>query len=231
MRLNDYFHVPRVINLPHRRDRRRQMRAQLKKARVHAEFFSAARMKEAGDWPSAGARGCFDSHYRVLKQALESDAPNVLVMEDDLEFQPDFPAVEQRVVREIAATDWDLLYLGHLLDNSNSGPNALELTDEPVMTTYFYAVNASILPRLVCFLEQVRSRPAGHPLGGPQHVDGALFMFRKQNPDVRTFLVKPRLGLQSASRSDVHAAWYDRLPLAGWAINVARRARRTLAPA
>ncbi len=228
MKLNDLFHHPQVINLAHRSDRRRQVNAQLKRAGVQAGFFLAQRMTEAGDWPSAGARGCFDSHFRILEQALSANEPNVLLIEDDLEFAPDFRAVEELVMAQIAEADWDICYLGHLFADESTPPHALERTDEPVMTTYFYAVNGRILPRLVEFLRQVRERPAGHPLGGPQHVDGALTMFRQQNPDVCTLLVKPRLGIQSASRSDVNAAWYDQLPLAGALINFARRCRRKL---
>ncbi len=65
-------------------------------------------------------------------------------------------------------------------------------------------------------------------MGGPQHFDGALSMFREQNPDVRTLIARPRLGFQRRSRSDISSAWYDRLPLAGWLINLGRRVRRVL---
>ena len=226
MRLNDLFANPRVINLAHRRDRRRQMNAELNRVGVRAEFFLAQRMREVGDWPSAGARGCFDSHFRILEKVLEAGEPNALMIEDDLEFAPEFGQVEGQVMEQIAAADWDICYLGHLVAEAPAGEHTLELTGEPVMTTYFYAVNGRILPRLVEFLRQVKSRPAGHPLGGPQHIDGALYMFRQQNPDVRTLLVQPRLGVQSASRSDVNAAWYDKLPVAGALINFVRRSRR-----
>ena len=37
----------------------------------HVEFFPAVRATAVDDWPSLGARGCFLSHYAVLKQALK----------------------------------------------------------------------------------------------------------------------------------------------------------------
>ena len=229
MKLNDYFEQVQVINLPDRTDRRRQMQTQLNRAGLRANFFPAVRAVEAGDWPSAGTWGCFQSHFRVLEGALQGGARNVLVLEDDLDFVPQFPGIEPEIVGQIAGADWDLLYLGHLVETAM--PARLELTAQPLMTADFYAVNGRVLPRLVNFLNLVQMRPAGDPLGGPQHFDGALCMFRAQNPDVRTLMVMPRLGHQRASRSDISSAWYDRLPVAGELINLARRLRRAVAPA
>ena len=229
MKLNDYFEQVQVINLLDRTDRRSQMQTQLNRAGLRAKFYPAVRALGAGDWPSAGAWGCFQSHFRVLESAMDAGARNLLVLEDDLDFVPQFAALEPEIVRQIAAAEWDLLYLGHLAETSE--PIRLELTEQPLMTAYFYAVNGRVLPRLVRFLNQVQMRPAGDPLGGPQHFDGALCMFRAQNPDVRTLMTMPRLGHQRPSRSDISSAWYDRLPVAGGLINVARRMRRAVAPA
>ncbi len=231
MTLNHYFDQIRVVNLPERTDRRREMQTQLNRAGVRAEFFPAVRAVAAGDWPSAGAWGCFQSHYRILESALRAGARNVLIIEDDLDFVPEFKALEPEIVRQIASAEWDVLYLGHLGESADHRPIRLELTEKPLMTAYFYAVNARVLPRLVQFLNLVQMRPAGDPLGGPQHFDGAMCMFRAQNPDVRTLTVMPRLGHQRRSRSDISSAWYDRLPLAGGLINLARRMRRVLVPA
>ncbi len=230
MNFNDVFENVQVINLPERRDRRRQMQFQLKGAGMRAEFFPAERAVEAGDWPSAGARGCFQSHFKILDQALRAGDPNVLILEDDLDFAPDFKHFQEQALSLIAAADWDLLYLGHLEDEWTSRHFALELTDKPLMTAYFYAVHGRVLPRLVEFLQSVQNRQAGDPLGGPQHYDGALCMFRAQNPDVRTLIASPRLGFQRQSRSDISAAWYDQLPLVSGLINVGRRIRRVLRP-
>jgi len=226
MKLNDYFERVYIVNLPERRDRRREMQAQLKRINLRASFFPAVRVSEAGDWPGLGARGCFQSHFQILQKALCSGARNVMILEDDLDFSPILQGIEKELTAMLAAGDWDLLYLGHVEPlPEHSGVKLLPWT-EPLMTAHFYAINGRILERLVQFLEFVQARPSGHPLGGPQHYDGALCMFRAQNPDIKTLIVTPNLGSQRSSRSDISSAWYDRLPLLGHLINAARRLRR-----
>ena len=226
MKLNSYFELIYVINLPERLDRRREMQQQLKLAALKADFFPATRVSEAGDWPSVGARGCYQSHLAILKEALQSQAHRVMVLEDDLDFSPRLKMFETELLDKIALSDWDILYLGHVEPLPDQNRLELVPSSGPIMTAHFYAVNARILQRLVTFLELVQSRPAGDPLGGPQHYDGALWMFRQQNPDVKAVIVLPSLGFQRSSRSDICVGWYDRIPLIPNILNSARRLRR-----
>jgi hypothetical protein len=227
--LNDYFERVVVINLPERRDRRREMEAQLGKFSLSAEFFPAVKVTEVGEWPGLGARGCFLSHYNVLKQALDAGARNVLLLEDDLDFSPRLPALTPELVRHLECEEWGFLYLGHIeqLSTSDSSFHLVPWTD-PLMTAHFLAINRGTLERLVHFLEQVMSRPDGHPLGGPQHVDGAYSMFRAQNPDVVTLLASPSLGWQRSSRSDISASRYENIPVVRELLGMARRVKRAL---
>ena len=226
--LNQYFERIVVINLPQRLDRRREMEAQLQSINLTAEFFPAIQPRDQGEWPSLGARGCFLSHYTVLKEALSIGSENVLFLEDDLDFSPSLPSFEAELIRQISSQPWDFLYLGHLEMQSVLDTGRLQLVpwSAGLRTTHFYAVNRSVLARLVAFLEQVMSRPDGHPLGGPQHIDGAYSMFRAQNPDVITLIANPVLGAQRSSRSDITAAWYDSVPGLVNVLNIARSVRR-----
>jgi len=230
VKLNNYFAQVHVINLPERRDRRREMQTQLKRVGLRADFFPAVRATEVGDWPSLGTRGCFQSHYEIVKRAQQTGARNLLVLEDDLDFVPVLPALEANLVAALGNQPWDLLHLGHVERLPEETELKLIEWQAPIMTAHFYAINGRIFARLLKFLELVQSRPAGHPLGGPQHYDGALSMFRAQNPDLRTLIVSPNLGVQRSSRSDIHFAWYDKVPLVGAAINAARRIRRLRNP-
>jgi len=227
--LNEYFERTLVINLPERRDRRREMQAQLKKFNLSAEFFPAIKVTEVGDWPGLGARGCFLSHYNILKQALDAGARNVLILEDDLDFSPSLPTVTPEVLRQLEREDWGFLYLGHI-ESLPSDENSLPLVPwaGPLRTTHFLAVNRSALKRVVFFLEQVMSRPDGHPLGGPQHVDGAYSMCRAQNEDIRTLVASPSLGWQRSSRSDISASRYETIPVVREMLGAARRIKRAL---
>ncbi len=221
-----------IINLPSRADRRREMRSELSRLGLEPkagqiDFFPAVRATAVEDWPSLGARGCFQSHYQVLKAARDSGLRAVLVIEDDCCFTPELIARQAEVAALLSGDDWDIVHLGHV-EAAAMQDSLLRPWDQPVMTAHLYAVHRNILPRLVEYLEQVMARPNGHPEGGPQHYDGALCMFRDQNPDVRTWIGAPNLATQRSSRSDIHGQWWDRMPVVRTAVNVLRMARRML---
>jgi hypothetical protein len=78
----------------------------------------------------------------------------------------------------------------------------------------------------VPYLEAMQARPAGDAAGGPMHVDGAYFWFRRAHPHVRAVLATRVLGYQRPSRTDVHAPrWFDRLPGLHRAVELVRGAR------
>jgi hypothetical protein len=225
--LNNFEFVS-IINLPDRTDRRRDMERQLSAIGLppragRVEFFPAVRASAIDDWPSLGARGCFTSHYTVLKLALERRLQNILVMEDDCEFAPISEQFEHEAVRTLQESPWDIVHLGHCEKPESSFPPTLIRWHRPTMGAHLYAVNRSVLGRLVRFLEQVMQRPDGHPEGGPQHYDGALTMFRDQNKDVIALIAAPSIAGQRSSRSDIHGRWFDRLPALRAAANGVRR--------
>lgn len=209
-----------VVNLPERTDRRREMEQQLRAVGVAADdprlrFFAAKRPTEKGDWPSLGAKGCFASHLELLTQALRDGLGNVLVLEDDCDFTPRSSAVRESLARSLETTDWDLAYLGHpvALDDAPGADIGTWVAHAgSFQQSHCYAVNGRTLPRLVEFLEAITRRPEGHALGGPQHYDGALNMFRQQNPDLKTLLAGPSLAHQRSSKSDIFEHWYDKVP-------------------
>jgi glycosyl transferase family 25 len=209
-----------VVNLPERTDRRREMDAQLRLVGVAADdprlkFFAAKRPTENGDWPSLGAKGCFASHLELLTQALRDGVRNILVLEDDCDFTARPDAVREALARSLDSAEWDLAYLGHpvaLDDATGSDLGTWVASSAPFQQSHCYAVNGRALPRLVEFLEAITRRPEGHPLGGPQHYDGALNMFRLQNPDIKTLLAGPSLAHQRSSKSDIFEHWYDKVP-------------------
>ena len=211
-----YFERIEIINLVERNDRRQEMLAQLKRLDLsplpgRVEFFSAQRPTRMGDWPSVGARGCFLSHYEVLRRARDEGLRNILVLEDDCDFAPEFVKQQYRLTQALSETAWDILYLGHRERVDSNGSISLLAWSRPLMTAHAYAVDGVVLPRLVKHLEKVMDRPRGHPEGGRQHYDGALSTFRSQNEEIRTVIVVPSLATQRSSRSDINKnRWFDR---------------------
>ena len=234
MKLIDFFDRVYAINLPSRKDRRQMIVQELKKAGMRpkpnqVEIFAAIRPDNAGDFPSIGARGCFESHLAILKQAQADRLSNVLIVEDDLKISERFRTEQAVLLDRLSRTDWGFAYFGHIEPVENSGDVTLTPFSEPLITAHFYAVNGKILERLVCFLEEVKRRPPGHPDGGPMHIDGAYSAWREQNPDIVTLIASPNLGWQQSSRSDISCnAWFDRLPVFMEMASLARMGKQWL---
>jgi glycosyl transferase family 25 len=193
-----------VINLPSRRDRRREMQRQLSMINWQADFYDAIRPNEAAGFSSIGARGCFLSHLSVLRQARDDKVDMLMILEDDLDFTKDFhnlwKGVEANLLRQAASPC--IIYLGHYLDIQGEG--LVQLSPEVnVRCTQFMAITAPALLLITDELEQILARPPGHPDGGPMHVDGAYSTIRARHPKLTTFAHAPALGFQRPSRTDI----------------------------
>lgn len=208
----NFFDLILVLNLETRMDRRQEISDDLLKhdikLGVDAQIFKAVRPDDAGNFPSIGARGCFESHLMMLKEAQDKGVEKLLIIEDDLAIEMKWSSYAGNLIENIQAIDWDIVYFGYEINHElegafNSDSVNLKKWKCPVKTTHFYAVHNKIFDRLIGFLETLQTRPAGDPQGGPMHVDGALTTFRKQNPDVVTYLANPCLGFQRPSKTDI----------------------------
>ena len=210
-----------VINLPERRDRRREFERQLRRLGLDYDnagvtLFAAVRPDSPAGFPTIGARGCFLSHLEVLRSARDRGAERITICEDDLDFSADFERRAAPIFDALAGTQWDMFYGG--LDAATHGPVAgseLGRLDpgQRVLRTHFLALRRPAITALVPYLEAITWREPGDPAGGPMHVDGAYSHFRADHPEIVTLAVSPALGYQRASRTDVHdLRWFDRLP-------------------
>ena len=210
----EHFDSVRIVNLVDRTDRRREIAAQL--ARVGAtddpttSFFAARRPSDSGDFPSLGARGCFESHLAIVRQALADGVERLLIIEDDFDFAPDIDRHGPQVMAALAKASWDVFYGAPILDAGADRDVTADfsgLADLPsnlsILTTSCVGFRRTALTLLEPFLAAMLNRPAGSPDYGPMHVDGAYSVFRQQHPQLRTLVCKPALGAQRASRSDI----------------------------
>ena len=216
-----------VISLPNRSDRRRAMGRELAKIGWSAEFFPAIRPKSASGFPSIGAHGCFLSHLSVLKHAHNRGAAELIILEDDVNFSPEFISRWSTAISDLEDREWSIFFAGHRLRELPSGLSKLE-PQKVVQCAHFLAINGSAIPPLIEGLEAILSRPAGHPQGGPMHVDGAYSTIRAQNPSLVTYAYFPPLGYQRPSRTDIgDLKWFDRIEFLKPLIDVGRRLKAT----
>ncbi|MDX2230812.1 MAG: glycosyltransferase family 25 protein [Leptolyngbyaceae cyanobacterium bins.349] len=231
MKILDFFQRGYVINLPERTDRRKGAAAELNKLGLSftpgkLELFAAIRPTETGGFPSIGAHGCFLSHLQILKQARAEGLANVLIMEDDLFINRAFKEVEASVVEQLSQQEWDMVYFGDSTDRPVIFPVQFNRLNHDILTTTFYGVNASVYDQFIHFLETLKSRPSGHPDGGPMHLDGAYNVFRCQNPEVIALQTNGGLVAQRSSRSDIYPnAWYENMPMLRPAVELVRKGK------
>lgn len=210
----DQFDRVCVINIVDRTDRRREMMAQLQRVGAADDprtiFFAARRPADPGPFPSLGARGCYESHFGVIRQALTDGIERLLIFEDDFDFAR---AIDRRgppLMAALAASRWDVFYGASVIDNAHErlvcadGHGLAEVApDIAVETASCVGFERPALLLLEPFLRAILGRPAGSPDYGPMHVDGAYSVFRQQHHELRTLAARPGIGAQRASRSDI----------------------------
>jgi hypothetical protein len=203
-----------VINLESRTDRRFQMMEQLRTINWAAEFFPAVRPLDKGGFPSIGARGCFLSHLNTLKLAKDRNLDRLILIEDDLNFDLNFSKAWTNVEQFLNSQDYELFYPAHTSKLSGLAGIAQLPSDHGIQCSHFLIFSRKGIDKAIENLEAMFSRPGGHPLGGPMHVDGAYSTIRRHNLDFRTYAHFPSLGYQRPSRTDVgESRWFDHFPV------------------
>ena len=191
------FDIIRIVNLPERKDRRREMMGELAALGLaddpRVAFFPAIRPESAGPFASVGARGCFESHLAILREAVERDC-SVLVVEDDCAFGP--------MARNYDFGDgWDIFYGGYYATDPEN------VTESDIIGSHMMGFSASGARQVCAYLASLEF-DQGHP-----PIDGAYIWFRRAHPEVSTRLAVPPLAHQRPSRSDIaDLPFYDRLP-------------------
>ncbi len=212
-----------VINLEYRKDRRIAMEKQLSRIGWHAEFISAVRPTDAGRFPSIGARGCFLSHLSVLRKAQDAATQQLIILEDDVNFTQEFGERWRSSISELEKQEWSIFYPGHLIDGLPVGLSRISPSIS-VKGTHFMVINGRAISTLVDGLEKILTRPYGHPLGSPIHVDGAYTVIRRHDHSLVTYAQFPVLGYQRPSRTDIgDLKWFDRVGILTPIASLARK--------
>lgn len=205
----DSFDRIRIISLPERADRQRQMRRQLAAVGLdndpRVEFFDACRVTDPGMFRGNGERGCFISHSIIISQAAAA-SQSVLILEDDCDFLPEAKAYE-------AIGPWDVFYGGYLAQS----PNDLENSD--IIGSHFMGLNVTAAKKASTYFARYQDpdfppdrRSAAESGFDPAirpGADGAYVWFRRAHPELRTEFAL--LSKQRSSRTDIgELRWFDR---------------------
>jgi hypothetical protein len=136
----------------------------------------------------AGAHGCWLSHLTVLRQAMEDQVEELLVLEDDARFVPHFAKRFREFERELPL-DWRLVMLGGQHDGMPTPVAPLVLRCSDTRRTHAYVVRRSGMPALL-----------GTWLTATTHID---FLLPRVQERIRTYAPRPFLVGQGRGVSDV----------------------------
>jgi GR25 family glycosyltransferase involved in LPS biosynthesis len=197
MRVINCFDRIEVINLPHRRDRRRAMERELGRLGLGCDprvsFFKAVRPDEQGDFTSVGARGVYLSQKTILLAAAAA-GHSVLILEDDCAFRDGAAEYHSEAA-------WDIFYGGYRASNPS------DLLSSDIIGAHMMGFSARGAQLVSHYLSKL-SYQGIHP-----PIDAAYVWFRRNYPDVATEFAVPPLARQRSSRSDIaDLKFYDRAP-------------------
>ena len=236
--LEEVFDRVYIINLVDRVDRKAEMTAQLALIGLASddplvEWVAASRPTDRGDFPSVGARGCFQSHLDILGRAVAGGYRSILILEDDVDWTRAALSFDPTTLSELLNTDWKLLHGGHGADGYMSAEGGLTLEPmnpaEDVLLTHFIGLRDEAIPAAHAHLGALLTRPKGSSQGGPMHVDGAYTWLRRGNPGMASYICRPSLARQRPSMSDVTppSGWRS-LPGVGKTLGTLRHLRKKL---
>jgi glycosyl transferase family 25 len=198
----DAFDSIRILNLPHRADRRREMLKELRRYGLaddpRVSFFRASSADHPGGFSSKSVHGCFASHLALLETAAEA-GERVLVLEDDCDFTPAARTYD-------LPPQWDIFYGGYLADDPG------DLENSNIIGAHCMGYSPRAARRLAAYLRRLLDDPnfapdakaAADPNFDPAikpPFDGAIVWFRRANPDLKS--VFAQIAVQRSSRSDI----------------------------
>ena len=222
------FDLIRVVNLPERADRRREMDAQFKAIGILGDpriaYFPAIRADGPGPFLKVGSHGNFLARIALFREAAAQGA-SILILEDDCNF------LVPEVFEASLPPNWDIFYGGFEMvgdaapeDSSLIGSHCMAFSAEAAAAGADY-LTRYLEPDFECDPIAV-AEPGYNPAIRPP-IDGAMVWMRRAYPQLVTCF--ERISVQRASRSDVSGGKaIDRLPVVRDAVALARRVRNRL---
>lgn len=144
MTLNDWFPHKLCINLERRPDRWKRMQARFRQFGidpiVRLPAIDSRKIAIPSDWKYLpGTYGCKESHILAVNRARHQRWPSVLILEDDVVFDPELSQNFGRYAMQVPG-DWDMLFFGCIHDGEpvRVAENVVRVTKS--YSTYAYAI-------------------------------------------------------------------------------------------
>ena len=143
----DFFDQIKCINLNTRDDKMIESSKVFKKLKIPVEYYRVDKH------PTDGARGCYESHLSIIREAYYRGCKNVLIFEDDV---IDSPYFEEKIISKAIDfmennRDWDIFYFGHMPDifSSSSTSISSNIIKTQSTLTHAYVVSRKYMKQLI----------------------------------------------------------------------------------
>ena len=180
MKLNKYLSDVKsiIINLKERKDKREYIEKELKNKNINYTFFLANKHKDP-------KRGCLESHFNIIKDAIKNNIKYLFIMEDDCKFINKLDSMEK------PPSNWDMIYLGgtvhRIMDKKYKGFARVQC-----WTTHAYILNLTNKELISSLLEA-------------EKFDGEIDRFYLQiiHPKFNAYMCDPMIAIQKEGFSDI----------------------------
>jgi GR25 family glycosyltransferase involved in LPS biosynthesis len=155
--INERFPHKACINLDRDLDCWQRLQADLTRHDIRGvRRFSAvdgSRLELPAGWRlSAGAYGCLLSHLQLVRDARDRGLPSLLILEDDVQFDPCFSEKFRAFAKDLPS-DWDMVFLGALHRDDPVPVTENVVRIRQAYSTYAYALRASIFDAFIAINE------------------------------------------------------------------------------
>jgi GR25 family glycosyltransferase involved in LPS biosynthesis len=193
----EYIDKVYYINLDHRIDRKEHILNELK----NIGFSDDKIIRFSAISHQLGCIGCGLSHINVLKDALNNGYKNIIVFEDDFKFiinNNEFNSLLNQFITE--NNNYKICLLAYNLIKGEQINDYL-IEAHRCQTTSGYLINHTFMTDLInTFTEAVNGLLQGKPI--PIYAID-MFMMRHQGKNKQFYAIKPKMGVQITSYSDI----------------------------
>ncbi len=130
------------ISIKERKDRQKNVVKECLKVNLNFEFLLVEKNTEDP------VKGCLESHITCIKDAINNDYENILIMEDDISF--DIPVIKKIIDENtiVIPKEFDMLYLGYHINNGHKERKNI-LKALSTQTTHCYILNKRVFQYII----------------------------------------------------------------------------------
>lgn len=201
--LNEYFKEVHCINLKRRTDRWEECQKEFKKHNLKVQQYEAFDGNDLPKVPglNAGQIGAIYSHRGIAEYAKQNNLENILILEDDVEFDEKINEKFDLISSEIPE-NWDMILFGgnHSANNPWSHGKLFKISDHICKVTHSlalhcYALKSTVYDKVINILSRTDKTN-----------DALVADIQK---DINCYIIRPHLAWQRPSFSDLREMFVD----------------------